>query len=269
MKGIVGLVFLFLLIGLSFASAESIITGCPLRPIPACSPGTELRVDIGADGCDTNYRCVALNCPTMPVPMCIPESEIQTYIDENGCENYRCAPRGFPVSCPMDCVCNEDSMACLFNPNEGPSDPQEIIGSSNTTQAPGSPSNPPSEGPTIVIIGKTTIKAGNVESKTAQDVSYENNKVYAETAAGKKEIKIMPDTASERAIERLGELNFTIILKEVGQDTKLVYEMNATKEARVIGIFKVKAEVKARVDAQTGEIISVKRPWWAFLASGV
>lgn len=116
--------------------------------------------------------------------------------------------------------------------------------------------------------GKNIIIANQSSVETLLDVAEEGKVMYVKSKKGNKEIKIMPDTASERAIERLGELNFTIVLKEVGQDAKIVYEMNATKEARVIGIFKAKAEVKAQVDAQTGEI-SVKKPWWAFLASGI
>ncbi len=85
------------------------------------------------------------------------------------------------------------------------------------------------------------------------------------------EIKIMPDAASERAIERLGELNFTIELKEVGQgeNVKAVYELKGEKQGKFLGIIKIKARVIAQIDAETGEIIRIKKPWWAFLASGV
>mgnify|MGYP001383990558 CR=1 FL=1 len=79
------------------------------------------------------------------------------------------------------------------------------------------------------------------------------------------EVKIMPETASARAIERLGELNFTIELKEVGQN-KTAYELTADKEGKFLGVFKVKGKVSVQVDAETGEVIKVHRPWWGFLA---
>lgn len=90
----------------------------------------------------------------------------------------------------------------------------------------------------------------------------------------KAEIKIMPETASERAIERLGELNFTIELKEVGQDNminplKVVYELKSEKQGKMLGLFKVRANVSAEVDAETGDVLKVKKPWWAFLATGI
>ena len=80
-------------------------------------------------------------------------------------------------------------------------------------------------------------------------------------------IKLMPETASQRAIERLGELNFTIQLKEVRKD-KIAYELIGNKEGKFLGIFKIMARVKAQVDAETGDVKVIK-PWWSFLASGI
>lgn len=99
----------------------------------------------------------------------------------------------------------------------------------------------------------------------------ENNKCYKNLSNGRNaEIKIMPETASARAIERLGELNFTIELKEVGKDddAKVVYELTGNKEGKFLGIFKIMAKVKAQVDAENGDVKIIK-PWWSFLASGI
>ncbi|NMB67040.1 hypothetical protein GYA25_03200 [Candidatus Woesearchaeota archaeon] len=89
------------------------------------------------------------------------------------------------------------------------------------------------------------------------------------------EIKIMPDVASQRALERLrlkncnSTENCTIELKEVGNgnQTKVVYELQTRKETRILGLFKARMNVEAQVDAETGEVIQAKRPWWAFLSS--
>jgi len=88
------------------------------------------------------------------------------------------------------------------------------------------------------------------------------------------EIKIMPNTASETALQRLRlkncvEEKCSIELKEVGQgeQTKLAYEMRTQRESRVFGLFKKRMQVQAQVDAETGEVIRVRKPWWAFLAS--
>lgn len=85
------------------------------------------------------------------------------------------------------------------------------------------------------------------------------------------EVKIMPETASERAIERLGELNFTIELKEVGEGkrARAVYELTGNKQGRFLGIFKITARVQAQIDPETGEVVKTIKPWWSFLVAGV
>ena len=89
------------------------------------------------------------------------------------------------------------------------------------------------------------------------------------------EIKVMPNTASERALERLRlkncveEEGCSIELKEVGQgeQAKLAYEIKTQRQSKVFGLFKKRMQVQAQVDAESGEIVQVKKPWWAFLAS--
>jgi uncharacterized membrane protein YkoI len=89
------------------------------------------------------------------------------------------------------------------------------------------------------------------------------------------EVKIMPDTASEIALQRLRlrncneSNNCSIELKEVGKgnSTKLAYEIQIKRHSKILGIFQKKMQVQAQVNAETGEVIQAKKPWWAFLAS--
>ena len=89
------------------------------------------------------------------------------------------------------------------------------------------------------------------------------------------QIKIMPDTASERALARLRlkycneTTNCTIELKEVGEGnrTRAVYEARARKTFKLFGFIKNHEDVLTRIDAETGEEIEIKRPWWAWMAS--
>jgi len=89
------------------------------------------------------------------------------------------------------------------------------------------------------------------------------------------EVKVMPDTASETALARLRlkvcseENECQIELKEVGQgeQVKLAYELKTQRQAKFLGVFQARMNVQAQVDAETGEIIRTKKPWWAFLAS--
>jgi len=100
-------------------------------------------------------------------------------------------------------------------------------------------------------------------------------KIKATLSNGKESlVKIMPSTASENAIKALRLHNCveaegcTIELKEVGNgnETKAAYEVKTQKEARVFGLFKAKMNVEAQIDAETGEVIQTKRPWWSRFA---
>ena len=89
------------------------------------------------------------------------------------------------------------------------------------------------------------------------------------------EIKVMPDTAAEKAQERLRlhvcseENDCEIELKEVGkgEQVRAAYEVRAQKEGKVFGLFRAQMRVQAQVDAENGNVIQAKKPWWAFLAA--
>ena len=89
------------------------------------------------------------------------------------------------------------------------------------------------------------------------------------------EIKIMPNVAAQKAIQRLRlkncneANNCTIELKEVGQGnkTRATYEARVHKMFRLFGLFKARREILTQIDAETGETILTKRPWWSFLAT--
>jgi hypothetical protein len=106
------------------------------------------------------------------------------------------------------------------------------------------------------------------------EMNKEGNRFNAKLSNGRNaEIKIMPDTASERALKRLKlkncDENCNIELKEVGsgEQVRAAYEVKAQRNSRVFGIFSAKMDVEAQIDAETGELIRTNKPWWAFLAS--
>ena len=109
-----------------------------------------------------------------------------------------------------------------------------------------------------------------------QNKTQNRTKLHVNLSNGRQaEIKIMPDAASETALQRLRlkvcdeSNNCTLVLKEVGQreQIKAVYELQIERHARILGLFRAKMRVKAQVNAETGELIQVKKPWWAFLAA--
>lgn len=121
------------------------------------------------------------------------------------------------------------------------------------------------------------LQSGNVEAKTNMMMTQEQvqNKTMLRVKLSNglnAEVKVMPNTASEVALARLGakcEGNCTIELKEVGagNQTRAAYEVKTQKEAKVLGLFKAKMQGQAHVDVENGEVIQRKKPWWAFIAT--
>ncbi|MFH1307287.1 MAG: hypothetical protein ABIH72_00355 [archaeon] len=84
-----------------------------------------------------------------------------------------------------------------------------------------------------------------------------------------KEVKVMGDEAQVRVRERAriceGEGNCTVKLQEINGE--LMYEFEGNKEGRLFALFKKQMKIQARIDAETGEVSKIKKPWWALLAS--
>ncbi len=85
-----------------------------------------------------------------------------------------------------------------------------------------------------------------------------------------KEVKILPDVASQTAISRFQSKNITVVLKQVGNGTNagVVYEASANKTVALLGLFKVRAILQAEINATNGEVMKYNQPWWYFLAFG-
>jgi len=123
------------------------------------------------------------------------------------------------------------------------------------------------------------LEIGNANARTSMNITQEQvqnkTRLRAKLSNGNEtEIKIMPDTASETALARLklkvcsAENNCQIELKEVGQgkQARVAYEMKAKKQTKLFGLFRAQMQVQTQVDAENGEVIQTKKPWWAFLA---
>lgn len=125
------------------------------------------------------------------------------------------------------------------------------------------------------VMAKVQIGEKQIDSEVEVETDFEG-KVKAKLSNGRNvTVKVMPETASEKAIQALSlhncraEDGCTIELKEVGNgnETKAAYEVKTQKEVKVLGMFKAKMNVQAQVDAENGEVIKTKKAWWAFLAS--
>jgi len=117
----------------------------------------------------------------------------------------------------------------------------------------------------------------STELEIEQEVDENNISVLRARLRNGKLIKLkrMPDVARQKALKRLklktcseeNSCSFKLKQEGEGDDAILAYEVKAKRNARFLGLFKMKMNVESQVDAETGEIIKVKKPWWAFLAA--
>lgn len=186
---------------------------------------------------------------------------------ENKCQTVQ--------NCQAGCICNGGLTAC---PTVNKPVTTQVTTSSSATTTTTSETQQSAQ-PTISVAtisiektatGSSVIKSGNIQATSSEKIKVVENKLYLETSDSKnEEVKIMPSTVSETAIERLGEVkNVQIELKEVGEvsATKPAYELTAEKSVKVLGLFPANVKIITEINAQTGSITSVKKPWWSFLA---
>src|SRR3989338_2135339 len=107
---------------------------------------------------------------------------------------------------------------------------------------------------------QTNCQEKNISIETKEEIKIKENKLYLND----KEIKIMPDTASEKAIATL-ELKKDVII-ELKDTGKPIYEKIGRKEVKILALFKTEMQVKTQIDAQTGNVDKTEKPWWGFLA---
>ena len=122
----------------------------------------------------------------------------------------------------------------------------------------------------VILKRKIKIKGNEIESELKILEKFEDDeiKLKAQLSNGnEQEIKIMPDEASEIALEKLKSEGFNIELKEVGEGDNLraVYIAEEERDGRLFGLFKITLKSEAQIDSETGEIISSEKPWWNFL----
>jgi len=161
--------------------------------------------------------------------------------------------------CPEECSCHGAVMSCKTED-----------GKTMTITAGNS-------GKVITLVINQTKVDTELELEQEGDNETNTSKFHIKKSNGKKsEIKIMPDVAAEMALEKLKlkvcseENNCTIKLKDVGKDNEtdnksLKYEMQVERHARILGIFQVKAQERAEIDAENGKV-RIHQPWWMFLA---
>lgn len=103
-----------------------------------------------------------------------------------------------------------------------------------------------------------------VSAKYSGELEIEESSLLMKTSAGKKSINILPEdavVASETPnIDSVKEI-------ELREELQIpIYSIKGVKQKRILSLIPVSVEVETKVSAETGRVISVKKPWWSFLA---
>ncbi len=95
--------------------------------------------------------------------------------------------------------------------------------------------------------------------ESEQPIQIENGKLIS-----KGETIVMP----KKAISAISN-DPTLIIKKIAlesdQQDKQIYNIEKIEKGKFLGIVTTEVIVEAKVDASTGKLISLKKPWWSFL----
>lgn len=170
------------------------------------------------------------------------ETENQPKLTRYCYEGKRLRPNNGIIECPEECICSGSTIKCSFE-----------NGTRIMTIYAGNSGN-------VIVQIKNLNMSTNVTLYKG-----ENGKVYGVFEDNEtKEIKL-PDEMMEklktRHEKRLQLYNESINLTEDGY-----YHVEMKKKARLFWIVPVKEHVRAEVNAETGETVKIRNPWWGFLA---
>lgn len=123
--------------------------------------------------------------------------------------------------------------------------------------------------------GRRTVRVdGEDELETELEIEQGENdsELRAVLSNGERaRLRLLPDEARERILERLKALNIeNMTLEEITDRNvpKVVYNIKTNKQGKFLGVFKLAMKVEGRVDPETGEILDINKPWWAILVAG-
>lgn len=109
------------------------------------------------------------------------------------------------------------------------------------------------------------LQVGSASADYTGKVEVRESGIMMNTSVGEKQILVMPADAI-RVSGIAGNASVTVELREKSQ--KPVYSVTGARQAKLLFFIPVLMQVQTDVDAETGNIISVSRPWWSFLTGG-
>ncbi len=144
------------------------------------------------------------------------------------------------TDCPENCTCTGSSTKCYLNGQR-----EMTINAGKS--------------------GNIIVQVKGVNASTNVTLYKSEGKLYGEFGNETKRV-LTPEQVQERVRERkqVRWESHNITLDEDGY-----YRVQSKKKARLFLLIPVREKVRTQIDAETGEIIKVRNPWWGFLANDV
>jgi len=112
--------------------------------------------------------------------------------------------------------------------------------------------------------GNMIIQSKGINAETKVELYQSDGKVYGVFRGNQtKNINILPDQVKERIRARI---NANVEEEIIELDEDGVYQVQARKRAKLLGLFPVRERVKMKINSETGEVMRVRTSWWGFLA---
>ena len=110
----------------------------------------------------------------------------------------------------------------------------------------------------------TKIEVEGIVAITRETLKFENSSLKVETQKTEVLVNIMPDLAKQVIIAKEEQEIKRIELK--AREEKAFYEADGLKSAKLLWLIPVTIPIKTEVNAETGKIEKIEKPWWSFLA---
>jgi hypothetical protein len=144
--------------------------------------------------------------------------------------------------CPNNCTCQGSTTRCQLNGNRE----MEIEAGES---------------------GNTIIQVKGIRAQTQIQLYKSDGKLYGVFNDNETKRILSPEQIQERIRERLMIENCTCENMQLNENGE--YEFQTQKRARLFALFPVNERLRLQINAENGEIIRTRAPWWGFLASDI
>ena len=221
-----------------------------------CTNNIELATLLQDEKIKLNRSEITLKLKSTNINNGVPTATIEVFLPESNKPDPEDA-----FSCRIGCVCNGETITC---PNESePTVTSEIQIIGIGTPASKEEHSKINISMTKINENKTSVKSetGKIEAVTYEKIAVVDSELIMST----KRINILPEEAVTEVIE-YAKIESVKEVELKTENETAIYSISGTKKAKLLMVFPFEMEIKTKVNAETGEVISLEKPWWSFLA---